>query len=155
MSLSNELSCGGGSFSHPHNPHRFLQAEVLRLYFLGCTVCLAPQLFLLVYPRANVGLPGMPATASPTWSSSHCLAAHPLHPSCLSPPLLPVWMNVSSLTPWLSDFYTVWFSGSSGCFLFLICYCPFGCARRQSVSTYTSILAASLNDIYFILTWGH
>ena len=28
-------------------------------------------------------------------------------------------MNVSSLTPWLSDFHTVWFSGSSGGFLFL------------------------------------
>ena len=28
-------------------------------------------------------------------------------------------MNVSSLTPWLLDFHTVQFSGSSGCFLFL------------------------------------
>ena len=39
-------------------------------------------------------------------------------PSCPSPPLSPVWMNVSSLTPWLSDFHTVQFSVSSGCFLF-------------------------------------
>ena len=37
-------------------------------------------------------------------------------PRCPSPSLLPVWMNVSSLTPWLSDFYTVQFSGSSCCF---------------------------------------
>ena len=29
-------------------------------------------------------------------------------PGCLSPPLLLVWMNVSS-TPWSSDFHTVWF----------------------------------------------
>ena len=28
-------------------------------------------------------------------------------------------MNVSPLTPWLSDFHTVWFCVSSGCFLFL------------------------------------
>ena len=28
----------------------------------------------------------------------------PLCPSCPSPPLLLVWMNVSSLTPWLLDF---------------------------------------------------
>ena len=28
-------------------------------------------------------------------------------PGCPSPPLLPVWMNVSSLSPWLSDFHTV------------------------------------------------
>ena len=34
-------------------------------------------------------------------------------------PLLLVWMNVSSLTAWLLDFHTVWFSGSSGCVLFL------------------------------------
>ena len=51
-------------------------------------------------------------------STSPCLAMSPLHPSCLSPPLLPVWMNVSSLSPWLSDFHTVWFSVSSGCFCF-------------------------------------
>ena len=38
---------------------------------------------------------------------------------CLSLPLLQVWMDVSSLTTWLSDFHTGWFSGSSCCFLFL------------------------------------
>ena len=52
-------------------------------------------------------------------SSSCRLAASPLHPCCLSPHLLLVWMNVSSLTPWLFDFHTVQFSGSSGYFLFL------------------------------------
>ena len=36
--------------------------------------------------------------------------------TCLSPPLLPIWMNVS-LTSWLSNFHTLWFSGSSGCFI--------------------------------------
>ena len=40
-------------------------------------------------------------------------------PSCLSLPLLLAWMNVSSLTPWLSDVHTVRFSVSSDCFLFL------------------------------------
>ena len=94
---------------------------------LGCTVFLAPQLFLLVYPHVNVGppvppasaCPGPPATASPAWSSSRRLAASPLHLGCLPPPLLQVWMNVSSLTPWLSDSHTVRFPGSSDCFLFL------------------------------------
>ena len=48
------------------------------------------------------------------------------------------------LSPWLSDFHTVGFSVSSGCFLYLNCCCPsFGCARRCSVSTYASILAGS------------
>ena len=49
---------------------------------LGCTVCLAPQLFLPIYPHRNVELP---ATALPAWSSSHHLAslalAASLHPS--------------------------------------------------------------------------
>ena len=65
-------------------------------------------------------------------SVSHCLACPGFQPlpccesspsGCLSPPLLLVWMNVSSLTPWLLDFHTVRFSVSSGCFLFLNC-CP-------------------------------
>ena len=34
-------------------------------------------------------------------SSSHSLAASVVCPSCLSPSLLLVWMNVSSLSPWL------------------------------------------------------
>ena len=54
----------------------------------------------------------------PRLSASCCLAVSP-PPSCPSLSLLPVWMNVSSLTPWLSDFHTVLFSVSSGCFLFL------------------------------------
>ena len=78
-------------------------------------------------------------------STNHRPAASPLCPGCPTLPLLPVWMNVSSLSPWLLDFHTVQFYVSSGWFLFLNC-CPFGCARRRSVSTYTSILARSLNN---------
>ena len=56
-----------GSFSCCHNSHRFLQPEILRLYFahagnLGCSVCLTPQLFLPVYLHANVKLPISSAT---------------------------------------------------------------------------------------------
>ena len=77
-------------------------------------------------------------------STSRRLAASPLHPGCPFAPLLPVWMSVSSLSPWLSDFHAVRFSVSSGCFLFLNCCCPsFVCARRRNVSTYASILAGS------------
>ena len=49
-------------------------------------------------------------------SGSGRIVRSPLCPGCLSPPLLPVWMNVSSLYPWLSDFCAVRFSVSSGCF---------------------------------------
>ena len=89
-------------------------------------------------------------TACPVHSTIHhlsgfdCVAASPLNPGCPSPPLLLVWTNVSALSPWLSDFFAVQFSVSSGCFLFLNCCSPsFGCGRRRSVSTYTSILAGS------------
>ena len=137
----------------------------LRLYFphagaLGCAVCFALPLFLPVYLCVNVGPQGLPATTlwgllAAAWPASfHNLPPRGVHqplpfcessPSgCPSPPLLLVWMNVSSLSPWLSDFHTVRFSVSSGCFLFLNCCCPsFGCARRDSVSTYSSILARS------------
>ena len=126
---------------------------------LGYTVCFAPPKFLPVYLCGNVGPQGLPPPTlwgllaaawpaplhnpSPRWvyQPPPCLKSSPS--SCPSLPLLPVWMNVSSLSPWFSDFRTVRFSGSSG-FLFLNCCCPsFGCARRHSVSTCASILAGS------------
>ena len=124
----------------PQSP-QFFTARDFEAFFshagtLGWAVCFTLQLFLLAYPHTNVGLP---AVTSPTRSSCCHLAKHPLHPGYPSL-ALPGWMNVSGLTPWLLDFHIVWFSGSSGCFCFKICCClSFGCARKQSVSTYTSI----------------
>ena len=76
---------------------------------LGCSVCLAPQLFLLVYPHVSMGSPGPPVTTL-QW-------------------VLSAWLPVSTpptgldecffFNSWLSDFHTVRFSVSSGCFLFL------------------------------------
>ena len=102
-------------------------------------------------------------------------------------------MNVSSLTPWLLDFHTVQFSGSSGYLFFVFrfvvvlllvvqggkvypptppswlevpllfvpvlfvlrssCNSLCGCARRQSMSTYASILTGSplLSFIEFLV----
>ena len=88
---------------------------------------------------------------NPPVSGCSRIATSPVCPSCLSPPLLPVWTNVSSLSPWLSDFCAVRFSVSSGCFLFLDCCPSFGCARRCSVSTYTSILVFLQDSSSFIL----
>ena len=87
---------------------------------------LTPQLFLPVYLHTNVGLPclpaaalpGLPATAFPTPVPQPLPCRESSPPGCPSPSLLPVWMNVSSLTLWLSDFHTVRFAGSSGCFCF-------------------------------------
>ena len=105
--------------------------------------CLAPQ---------SATSLGLPATILPTLF----LQLPPCHesslPGCPSLPLLQVCVNVSSLIPCLSDFHTVRFSVSSGCFLFINCYCPsFGCARRHSVSTYTSTLARSASLSLFLL----
>ena len=95
---------------------------------LDCVVYFTPQLFLLVYLHSSVG----PLVCKPPpcqFQSLNCHFTRPVLqpqsycttslPGCLSLPLLPVWMNVSSLTPWLSDFHTVRFSGSSDYFLFL------------------------------------
>ena len=99
---------------------------------LSCMVCFAPPPFLLVYLCTNVGPQGLPATTLwglpvAAWPALlHNLPPHlvcqlsPCHesspPRCPSLPLLPLWMNVSSLSPWLLDFYTVRFSVGSGCF---------------------------------------
>ena len=157
MGLSNELSCESGSLSRCRpNPYGHPQPEVQ-----GLIVCFASLLFLPVYLCVNVGPQGLPATTlwdllaaawpdplpnpPPRWVRQLQPCCESSLPSCLSLPLLLFWISVSSLSPWLSDFHTVRFSVSSGCFLFLNCCCTFGCARRHSVSTYASILAGSLS----------
>ena len=94
-----------------------------------------------------MGLQGLLAVSLPALFSpqSASLWVRSRVPSAWMPvsALLQVWTNVSSLSPWFSDFRVVRFSVSSGCFLFLNCCCPFGCARRRSVSTYASILVSS------------
>ena len=106
---------------------------------LGCAVCHQVHQLLPRWPA--VALPTLLQNLPPRWVRQlpPCLESSP--PSCPSLPLLPAWMNVSSLSPWLSDFHTVQFSVSSGCFLFLNCCCPFSWTRRHRVFTYASILA--------------
>ena len=120
-----------------------------------CAVCHLVHQLLPRRPAAALPIPLY--NPPPHWVCQllPCRESYP--PRCLSPPHLPVWMNVSSLFPWLLDFHTVRFSVSSGCFLFLNCCCPsFGSTRRHSVSTYTSILTgslelySSLKKIFFI-----
>ena len=118
VGLSNTLSCETGSFSCCLNSHKFLQLEVLRLYvptleaWVAQSVSLPSCSFWFIcmqmwdhpfcQPPPHLVCQLQPC---PPWSFIHYLATSPLHPRCLSPPLLPVWMNVSSLTPQLSDFY--------------------------------------------------
>ena len=142
MGLSNEVSCKAGSLSHYCNTHRFLQ-RFWGILFL----CWNPGLLGLSHsPVVPSSLSTCKCGTSRSTQSTSCrLGACPLCSSCASQPLLLVWTNVSSLTPWLLDFHTVWFSGSSGCFQ--ICCPSFSCARRQSISAYASIFARS--PLYF------
>ena len=112
----------------PPQPPRVFSIRGLRLNFpvlepwVVWSVSL-PPLFLPVYLCANVGPQGLPATTSwgllaAAWPAQfHNLPPRWVHepPPCCesSPPLLQVWMNVSSLFPWLSEFHTVLFSVSS------------------------------------------
>ena len=139
MGLSNGLSWETGSFFPCYNPHRFLQPEVLRLYFpsagtLSCMVCLAPQLFFPVFIH--------------TWMWD-CPVRQPL-PGCVtSSPQLPVSAPPTGLDecfffnslvvrlPHNLIFWQFWLFFV----LKLIVIFLFGCGRRWSISTYASILA--------------
>ena len=104
------------------NKEKLLTATSFEALFctgtLGCTVCLTLQLLPLVLPTCKC----RKASCRHAARSSSCqLAAHALCPGCQSPPPLPIWMNVSSLSPWSSDFHTIRFSGSSGCFFCFKC----------------------------------
>ena len=126
---------------------------------LGCAVCFAPLPFL--YLCVNVGTQCLPATT--LWGLLAAVWPAPFHnpppcwvhqpPPCYesSLPRLPVSAPPTSLgecfffislvvgLPYSLIFCQFWL------FLFLNCCCSsFGCARRQSVSTYASILAGSL-----------
>ena len=95
-------------------PTGFFQLEVLRLYF---SMLESWVVWSVLFPSCCFWF-----ICTQMWD---CLLhqLQPFHesflPICPSPPLLLVWMNFSSLTPWLLDFHTVRFSGSSGWFLFL------------------------------------
>ena len=127
MDLSNGLPCESGSFSRCLNPHRFFQSEVLNCNFPSLEIpalesCVVRS-FLL--PNCSSRFICMQIWDCPLCQKLPCLV-HQLQPCCDSSPpgfpslpLLLVLMNVSSLTPWLSNFHTVQFSVSSDCFLVL------------------------------------
>ena len=122
-SLQHTLLRGWEFLPLPPQPPRVFSIRGLRLYFpelepwvawsallprhssrfiyvgmWGCRVCQPP-------PPCGVCQvqPGLPHSTicHLAGSTSPHLAASPLCPGCLSPPLLQIWMNVSSLPPWL------------------------------------------------------
>ena len=120
-------------------PPQVFSVRGLRLYFPTLEPWVARSVSLL---RRSTQLICTPMWDHRVRQPPFCRESSP--PSCPSPPLLWVWTNVSSLSPWLSDFHAVRFS-QFWLFLFLNCCCPsFGCVRRHSVSPYAPILAGSL-----------
>ena len=85
--------------------------------------------------------------------ASYRLAASLLCPSCLCPPLLPVWMNVSSLTVWLSDFHIVLFSVSSGYFLFLHLLLSFFCLCEETRCIYLCLHLGQKSYSLILYKW--
>ena len=93
---------------------------------LGCTVFLLPSCsswFICMWMWDCPVHNPPPGWVHQLPSCLPCPPAPPFprssQPGCPSPPLLPVGMDVSCLSPWLLDFHTVLFSVSSGCCLFL------------------------------------
>ena len=135
--LSNKLSCEAGNFSCCCNRYRFLQPEFLRLYFpmLGPWIVWSISLPSCSSQFICTQMWDCPVLQLPPCRESSL-------PGCQSPSLLPIWMNVSSLTPLLSDFHTVQFSVSFGCFLFLNLLLSFFWLCKEAQCVYLhSILA--------------
>ena len=116
---------------------------------LGCTVCLAPLLFLPAYLCMDVGLQDLPAAAWP--APFHNLPPRWVRqpPPCQesSPPWQPIsapptgvdecffFISVVVELPYSSIVCPFWLF-----FVFKLLCPSFGCARRHNVSTYASIL---------------
>ena len=116
-------------------------------------VSLDPQLFLPVCLHMNVGPATPPATAllATVLLPLPCLKSS--LPGCSSLALLQVWMNVFSLTLWLSDFQTVRFSGNSGCFLFLNLLLSLFCLCKKAQCVYLCIHLGQKSKSAFITSW--
>ena len=112
VGLSSGLLCEAGSFSRCLNPHRCFQSEVW-----GFISPLEPWVVGLSHSpfvppglsARECGTPGPPAATLLRVLSAQLPIS--------TPPA--AWVSVSSSAPWLSDFHTVQFSVSYGCFLFL------------------------------------
>ena len=129
-----------GKLVHALGPCGSLQWTLLWSWEFFLRLPLPPQVFSISGLRLYFPVLELWVVQSVTWSTSCCLAGQlqlcpprstililvcqpqpcceSSLPSCLAPPLLQVWMNVSSLSHWLSDFHTVRFSVSYGFFCF-------------------------------------
>ena len=130
-------------------PTGFFQSEVLRLYFLVLEHWVVRSVLLPSFSSQFIHRQMWDRQSASCFHPPQfpicCLAKSPLHPNCLSLLFLLVWINVSSLTPQLSGFHTVQFSGNSGWF-FPTFYCS---------STVVSIFPPPLPPPLLSFFWLH
>ena len=137
MSLYKELSCEAGSFSLSHIPHRFLQPEVVRIYFPALEPWVVYSVSLPSCSSRFIR-PGPPATALPRVLPSDCR----LHPSCQSQCF---FFNSFVVRP-----YTVRFSGSFGCFFVFkfVVVLLLVVQGSKALCTYTSIFVVIIFNVF-------
>ena len=139
MGLSNELSCELGVSPPAPTPTGF--------YFPS----LEPWvLWSVSLPSCSPSLSA--CKCGTAWSASHCLAGSPLCSGFPSPALLPVFMNVSLLTPWLSDFHIVLFYGSFCYFLFLNLLLSFFLLCKEAQCIYLHLHLGQKSKVFLSLT---
>ena len=133
-------------FLPPPQPPLLLQPEVKRLYFPSAATLGGWDRSL---PRCPCWFLSTSCECGTACFTSHCCrltttaTPHSLCPGSQCPPLLPIWMDMA-LNSWLLDFHKFDFPAVLGVFCFEVSYDPsYGCARRWSVSTCTSILTGS------------
>ena len=139
MGLSNELSCETGSFFHHCSPHRFLQSEVLKLYFPALESWVT---WFVSLPSCSSRLIHMQM-----WNClvHQLLSCHesslPQLPFSTHPTGLDECFFFNSFTvrfPYSSIFWQFWLF-----FVFKLLLSSFDCVRKQNISTYSSILTGS------------
>ena len=150
MSLANNLSCEfhWDFLQLQQPPHVFTVRGFEALFphagILDCVVCLAPQLFLPVYPHANMGLPGPSAAASPglpVTTRSCRVSSPPQLPDTILPTSLDECFVFNSLVvrlPCSSIFLAVLVIFFVFKFVFVLLLLLY---EEESVSAYASILA--------------
>ena len=131
-------------------PTGFFQSQYTQIYLPGAGAGIAcsqgvPLNFYL--PHVNVGLP-LPVLPPPLpLCATLCLLA--------SLPLLPTWMNVASLNLWLSNFHTVQFSDSSGCYILRFSYNSFLWLCEEAKHVYLCLHFDRKKKLTFYWIWYH
>ena len=120
---------------------------------LGWVVCLAPQLFLPVYPHMNMGPPSPPAATSPTLVCQFlpcCMSSLPQPPISVLPTSLDECFFFNPFIVGLSCSLIFWQFWLFSVFKLVVILLLI--VQERKLSTYTSILSGTqFSDFFFFL----